>query len=212
MIRKIFKDNWNYLVVILFLILLFHLVINSSWYNTIISFDNSFFESINDFRSEPLTIIFRIFTFFGEIYIPLAILICLFFAFKKKWIFAFQAGSYAIAGAITYLSKLLIARPRPLSALIKIPSSYSFPSGHTLTSIVFYVMLAYLLTYNSKKEVRNSTIVLATFFALFISFSRPYLGVHYLSDILGGMILSIPILLMLINIINKNFKKEISGK
>ena len=92
MIKKIFKENWNYLVVILFLILLFHLVINSSWYNTIISFDNSFFESINDFRSEPLTIIFRIFTFFGEIYIPLAILICLFFAFKKKWIFAFQAG------------------------------------------------------------------------------------------------------------------------
>jgi membrane-associated phospholipid phosphatase len=73
-------------------------------------------------------------------------------------------------------------------------------------------MFAYLLTYNCKNEVRNSAIILSTIFALLISFSRPYLGVHYLSDILGGIILSIPILLMLINVINKNYSKKISRK
>lgn len=212
MIKKIIKENWNYLVVILFLILLFHFVINSSYSDIIIKFDNTFFESINDLRSDLLTNIFRVITFFGEIYIPALIIICLFIFKKNKWYSILQTLSYAFAGIITYLSKLLIARPRPLTSLINMPSTYSFPSGHTLTSIVFYIMLTYLLTFNSKKEVRNSSIILATIFSLFISFSRPYLGVHYLSDILGGILLSIPILLMIINIIDKNFKKKISGK
>ena len=212
MIKKILKENYIYLIVILVLILLFHFVINSSCYETIISFDNKFFESINDFRSDFMTVIFRIFTFFGEIYIPLIIIICLFIFKKNKWYSFIQVGCYVIAGVITYASKLLIARPRPISALIKIPSSYSFPSGHTVTSIVFYVILIYLLTYYSKKEVRHSSMFLASIFALLIAFSRPYLGVHYLSDIIGGMILCIPILLMLRNIINMNFNKKLSGK
>ena len=212
MIKKIARENYFYLVLIVILILLFHIAINSEIHESIIKFDNDFFVAINDFRSNFLTSMFKIFTNFGNIYIPALIIICLFIFKKNKWVCYLQASSYLIAGIITYLSKLLIARPRPLVALIKIPSSYSFPSGHTLTSIVFYIMLAYLLTYKSEKEVRNSFVILATIFALLIAFSRPYLGVHYLSDILGGMILSIPILLMLINIIDKNFSKKLSRK
>ena len=212
MIKKIAKENYVYIVLIVIFILVFHIAINSEIHESIIKFDNDFFVAINDFRSNFLTSMFKIFTNFGNIYIPALIIICLFIFKKNKWIGYLQASSYLIAGIITYLSKLLIARPRPLVALIKIPSSYSFPSGHTLTSIVFYIMLAYLLTYKSEKEVRNSFIILATFFSLLIAFSRPYLGVHYLSDILGGMILSIPILLMLINIIDKNFSKKLSRK
>jgi len=212
MIKKIAKENYVYIVLIVIFILVFHIAINSEIHEEIIQFDYDFFTAINDFRSEPFTSVFKFFTYFGNIYIPALIIICLFIFKKNKWIGYLQASSYLIAGIITYLSKLLIARPRPLVALIKIPSSYSFPSGHTLTSIVFYIMLAYLLTYKSRKEVRNSFVILATFFALLISFSRPYLGVHYLSDILGGMILSIPLLLMLINIIDKNFSKKLSRK
>jgi len=212
MIKKIFKENYLYIIVIVFIVLLFHFVINSNISNSIIELDNTFFEIINDYRSDFLNTIFKILTCFGNIYIPVLIIIAMLIFYKNKWFGLLQGGCYAIAGIITYLSKILIARPRPIEALIKIPSSYSFPSGHTLTSIVFYVILTYLLTIKCKKETRNSLIILATIFALLISFSRPYLGVHYLSDIIGGMILSVPILFMLINIINKNFKKKISGK
>lgn len=200
------------MLLVLIVILIFNHVMNSNYYESIIEFDNNFFSSLNDFRSDTATSIFKIFTYFGNIYIPLVILVCLLIFVKNKWIFLLQTCSYAFAGIITYLAKILIARPRPLEALIKIPSTFSFPSGHTVTSIVFYVMLVYLLTYNSKKEVRNASIVLATIFALLISFSRPYLGVHYLSDILGGMLLSIPILVILINVVNLNFSNKLSGK
>ena len=200
------------MLLILIIVLIFNHVLSSSLYEKIIEFDTGFFTSINDFRSDLGISIFKIFTYFGNIYIPLVILACLLIFLKNKWIFLIQTSSYAFAGLITYLAKIFIARPRPMEALIKIPSTYSFPSGHTVTSIVFYVMLVYLLTYNKKKEVRNASIVLATIFSLLISFSRPYLGVHYLSDILGGMLLSIPILIVLINIVNMNFSNKLSGK
>ena len=212
MIKKIIKENWFYLLIIFILILCFNIVYRNGLYDKINDFDEMFFTSINDFRSDSLNTFLKIITEFGDFYIPLMILVCILIFIKNKWIFTLQAGSYALAGVITYFAKITVARTRPFSALIDIPSSYSFPSGHTLTSIVFYIMLVYLLTYRYKKEVRNSLIILASLFALLISFSRPYLGVHFLSDILGGIILSIPILLMLINIINKNFSKKISGK
>lgn len=212
MIKKIVKENWIYLLIIFLLILIYYLVFNSKYYDSIMAFDNKFIKSINAFRSDSMTSIFKIITVFGDFYIPFIILVCILLFIKNKWIFTLQVGGYSIAGIITYLSKVLIKRPRPVSALIEIPSSYSFPSGHTLTSILFYVLLVYLLTYNCKKEVRRSSIILISIFTFLIAFSRPYLGVHYLSDIIGGIILSIPTLLMIINIINKNFSKKLSGK
>jgi membrane-associated phospholipid phosphatase len=62
-----------------------------------------------------------------------------------------QAGSYLVAGGIAFIVKILAGRERPIEALIEIPFTKSFPSGHTLTSIVFYMMLVYLLTYHYKK-------------------------------------------------------------
>ena len=200
------------MLAILLLILIFNHLMNYETYDKIIEFDNNFFKSINDFRSDWGIAIFKVITYFGEVYIPIVIIVGLLIFIKNKWIVLLQASSYAIAGVVTYIAKLVVARPRPTSALIKIPSTYSFPSGHTLTSIIFYIILVYLLTYNIDRDKRNAYLVFATIFALLISFSRPYLGVHYLSDILGGIILSIPLLFILINTIKYTFSKKLSGK
>ncbi len=82
--------------------------------------------------------------------------------------------------------KHLFARPRPcwvnqtVTLLIREPSDYSFPSGHTLSSTAATVVLL-------------NTMPLLGFAALILSsliiFSRMYLYVHYPSDILGGIML-----------------------
>ena len=82
--------------------------------------------------------------------------------------------------------KDLIARPRPfvvndtIVTLIKAPTSYSFPSGHTSGS--FSAMLA--LYRWVPKKIGIPAIILASM----IAFSRMYIGVHYPTDILGGIV------------------------
>lgn len=91
---------------------------------------------------------------------------------------------------ITNISlKNIIARPRPfhvnpeLMTLIKHPSSFSFPSGHTSGSFTAALVLFHLMP----KKIGVPAVVLATM----IGFSRMYVGVHYPTDVLGGIVVGI---------------------
>lgn len=93
----------------------------------------------------------------------------------------------AIVGNLTL--KPLVARIRPFNAkplldglLIKEPSDYSFPSGHTMCSFAPAVVLCYM-----NKRIGICAVILS----ILIGFSRLYLYVHYPSDVLSGAIIGI---------------------
>lgn len=82
--------------------------------------------------------------------------------------------------------KLFFAKPRPQLwySLIK-ETSFSFPSGHALGSLVLYGFLAYLLaSYYSKFSI--FIYLIAAIVIVAIGFSRLYLGVHWMTDIIAG--------------------------
>lgn len=88
--------------------------------------------------------------------------------------------------------KLLFARARPALevARIPLPETYSFPSGHALTSLLFFGALAFLVMLHEKRLRRAIvTVVLCVVAALTIALARVYLGVHYLGDIVGSWLL-----------------------
>ena len=92
------------------------------------------------------------------------------------------------------------------------PSTYSFPSGHTLFTFTFYVIIGYLFTLNESAKTRKYLIIGCLFIAIVTGVSRIYLGVHYFSDVIGGIIFSIPLISMIINIVEKNFKEVLQWK
>ena len=209
MIKKVFKENLIYIIIIISLIIVLSIIMRSSLHGKIIIFDNKVIEFVRDILDSRLTSFFKLMTNSGALYIPIVILVCIFVFIKNKWYFCIETVSYAFAGLVSYIAKLIVARPRPLEALIKMPSTYSFPSVHTLTSLVFYCILFYLLTIKSKRSVKIIGFIFSLSLICIVSVSRIYLGVHYFSDVLGGFIIGIPCVLIIVNTIEKNLKEKL---
>lgn len=82
--------------------------------------------------------------------------------------------------------KPLVARPRPELWPRLVPESdFSFPSGHALASATLFPLLAHTLA-RVRPDRAAQAYALAVALALFVSFGRLYLGVHWPSDVLGG--------------------------
>ncbi len=105
-----------------------------------------------------------------------------------------KAGIYVILSvALCYVFndlviKPVIARPRPfleidtLSVLVSRPVSYSFPSGHACAGFA----ASYVLTKSFGRKGAPFYIL-----AVLIAVSRPYVGVHYLTDVFVGAIVGL---------------------
>ena len=208
-VTKLIKENYINLIIFSVLIILFTIIMRSSLLDKIIVIDNQVIEFMKLIVNKYLTFIFKIFTFLGDFYIPCLIIVCIFIFIKNRWYFLILAGGYVVAGVTSFVAKYLSLRPRPLNALISIPKSYSFPSGHTLTSVVFYFLLWYLLTFKCSKKVKIITLIITIICITLIAISRIYLGVHYFSDVVGGYIIGIFSLIIIINVINLHFKERL---
>jgi membrane-associated phospholipid phosphatase len=100
------------------------------------------------------------------------------------------AASQAGGGLLNLALKGLFARSRPEYAdPILAASSWSFPSGHAMGTFILCGVACYLLLRESRSLVTTSVVVtLAAMWSVVMAFSRLYLGVHFASDVIAGIV------------------------
>jgi undecaprenyl-diphosphatase len=156
-----------------------------------LKFDIRVREAVHSLASGPLTSVMLVVTQMGSslVLLPLGAFMMwrLIAADRKRAAMIFVAACVG-AGALTEVLKLAFRRTRPLAYFgYAEPSSYSFPSGHSIMSACFYGIVAAVLTVNIQSRRKRAAIWAgAVLMALSIGFSRVYLGVHYPTDVLAG--------------------------
>lgn len=168
-------------------------------------FDEPIYHFITRNITPNITNIFKVITFFGStIFIIILSVICflVFLIIKKKNCSFIVATVIIISTVLNNTIKLIIRRPRPEVLALAVENSFSFPSGHTMAAVSLYGILLFIaLKSNLSKKIK--TIISIPLFCLpiLIGISRIYLGVHFASDVLGGIIMSVILLLISTNVI-----------
>jgi membrane-associated phospholipid phosphatase len=192
--KKKSQKLYNYSRIAMFISLVIFLVIISDYFcfGIFAKPDQIINQGLENLRTPVLTKIMIILTSLIDypfiIILSVALSVAL-LLFRKKKYFALFIISILIGYFLEYLLKIIIHRPRPLNSLV-IQSTFSLPSAHATISIIFFLMLlfSFIKDINSR-FLKTIYAMICLSFPLIISFSRIYLGAHWLSDVLAGIAL-----------------------
>lgn len=125
----------------------------------------------------------------------------------------FVAGVLLSSIALSTMVKLSVERPRPQLVLpLDQASLGSFPSGHALNSMVFYMLVALIFAhYLRHRAARLSLYGIGVSLSLAVGLSRIALGVHYPSDVVAGWLIGAAWLSLWV-IIGKRFWPKVFSK
>lgn len=130
----------------------------------------------------------------GNVVLPVMLLASLVLWFQgRRSLLVAQWGGFAGARIVTDGLKHLIGRPRPgpeeLGFINEHWNTLSFPSGHTTSALYLYGFLVLLLLRSgATSNLKASAVFMAVLVVLSVGLSRILLGMHFASDVLGGVI------------------------
>lgn len=185
----------NLLIALVIIIIsgsLFGMIVHFISNGLIKNFDLPIIEFVQGLETPWLTVFLKAFTWIGSAYgvVPITLLVCaiLFYGINEKKRAIFFAFSIVSTIILNESLKLYFVRERPEIYRLMDSGGFSFPSGHTMMAVSLYGMIVYV-TWHRLKQINQRMLVvtLATFIAFLIVISRIYVGVHFPSDIVGGI-------------------------
>jgi undecaprenyl-diphosphatase len=163
------------------------------WTSVVGSADLNAVRDVAAERTAALTEAARVLTWAGSAFllVPLALIACvaLVRAGLRREALAVALG---LGGAmlISDWVKLLVSRPRPPVEHLQAVTGSSFPSGHATQASAFWFSLVFVLpAAGASPKLTRVAGGLALLIVLTVAASRVYLGVHYPSDVVAGMLL-----------------------
>lgn len=161
-----------------------------------ILFDKEIVSSVLFYRTSILTTLMHGISFFGSAIVVLVMTTLLFLYDKNKrkyipllWL------TLIVSFGTALILKYLIARPRPILSPLELEDSYSFPSGHAVAIFAPLLLIDKLFPKIKWLWLALGTLVLI---------SRIYLGVHYMSDVIGGALIGYIIGIITLEVTNAN--------
>lgn len=140
-------------------------------------------------RNKPLTNTLKILTHLGSMITVAVLAVVMAVVCKPIWVKIFSVVNVGVVAVFCWVVKHIVERPRPEGVALIVETGFSFPSAHTMGSVVFYGFLIFLLWKYLKNKPLNITLtVLLPILVLVIGYSRIYLGVHYFTDVLVGFV------------------------
>ncbi len=186
--------------------------------DTVANYDGKITEFVISYRTPELNKILQFITNLGDLYgyIVITTICSILFYFKfKNWHYVVQLVFVIIISGLSNLAlKEVINRARPTAEHLVSVQTLSYPSGHAMSATAFYGFLIYLFYFlKINKWLKISLIFLCSFLIVSIGISRIYLGVHFPSDIAGGIIAGtiwLMFCILIFNIIDL-FRREEEG-
>jgi len=142
----------------------------------------------------------------GRIHIALMIAVSLWLLWRKHWLAAGHwLAAISFAAAAAWFLKQSLQLPRP-GTMFEGAMAYGFPSAHVLLAVCSFGFLAVLIAREISPAKRWRVYASAWLIIFLIAFSRLYLGAHWLSDVIGGLIIG----LIWISALGLAFRRHVS--
>lgn len=163
------------------------------WTSIAGSGDLEFVQELARQREAQVTVAAKVLTWAGSAFllVPLALVCCALLVragLRREAI----AVAVSLGGAmlISDVVKLLVSRPRPPLEHLQSVNGSSFPSGHaTQASAFWFSLLLAAHTARARKPLVRALTIAAVLLVAAVAISRVYLGVHYVSDVIAGVLL-----------------------
>jgi len=150
--------------------------------------------AINTYHQPAWDVFFKYFTFLGDGALLAVIIFSLFWINKKYALLFLVVGLGQMLTAGILKTFIFGSNLRPAIHIgehllhfvegVRVPWWYSFPSGHTITAFSTYLLIALL--------IRNKIVaILCLTIALMVAFSRIYLVLHFLEDVVAGSLIGV---------------------
>jgi membrane protein DedA with SNARE-associated domain/membrane-associated phospholipid phosphatase len=161
--------------------------------DALVQVDLAVFHFLQQVRTASVDRLMIVVTEMGSVgvLLPLAIVVALWLVWRRSWHTAvYWIGVTAFGEVLVQVLKFTLGRRRPLDLYTGV-ERFSFPSGHAVVSTVMLGFLAFLLSRRQPMRTRLVIGAMTGLYVTLVSFSRLYLGAHWLSDVIGGIALAL---------------------